>query len=76
MVCEYLGLPDVSAGVYNRFQKISTMPAVQKGAKVLVTGANGFIAAATVKILVDRGFNVIGAVRTASKGACMWPSRS
>jgi len=71
-VCEYLGLPDFRRGL----QKISSMPVVQKGAKVLVTGANGFIAAATVKILVERGFNVIGAVRTASKGACMWPSRN
>jgi len=44
------------------------MPAVQKGAKILVTGANGFIAAATVKILVERGYNVIGVVRTSTKG--------
>ena len=47
------------------------MPAVQKGAKILVTGANGFIAAATVKILVERGYNVIGVVRTSSKGTCL-----
>jgi nucleoside-diphosphate-sugar epimerase len=46
------------------------MPAVQRGAKVLVTGANGFIAAATVKTLVERGFNVIGVVRSAPKGLC------
>ena len=38
---------------------LQIMPVVQKGAKVLVTGANGFIGAATIKILVERGFNVI-----------------
>lgn len=44
------------------------MPAVTAPAKVLVTGANGFVAAATVKTFIERGFSVIGAVRTASKG--------
>jgi hypothetical protein len=45
------------------------MPVVQKEAKILVPDAHGFIAAAAVKILVERGFNVIGV-------ACIWPSRS
>jgi len=39
-----------------------------KEPKFLLLVPNGFMAAATVKILVERGFNVIGAVRTASKG--------
>jgi nucleoside-diphosphate-sugar epimerase len=47
------------------------MPAVTAPAKVLVTGANGFIAAATVKTLIERGFSVIGTVRTAAKGEYM-----
>lgn len=44
------------------------MPAVSAPSTVLVTGANGFIAVATVKTLVERGFKVIGAVRTREKG--------
>lgn len=45
------------------------MPAVSAPSTILVTGANGFIAVATVKTLIERGFKVIGTVRTASKGA-------
>lgn len=44
------------------------MPAVTAPATILVTGANGFIAVATVKALVEAGFKVIGTVRTESKG--------
>lgn len=44
------------------------MPAVAAPSTVLVTGANGFIAVATVKTLIERGFKVIGTVRTAAKG--------
>lgn len=47
------------------------MPALPKGSKVLVTGANGFIAAATCKVLVEHGFQVVGIVRTAPKGPLM-----
>ncbi|OJT04624.1 NADPH-dependent methylglyoxal reductase GRE2 [Trametes pubescens] len=42
------------------------MPAISSG-KVLVTGANGFIAVWTVKALLDAGFSVRGAVRSLSK---------
>lgn len=42
------------------------MPAISSG-KVLVTGANGFIAVWTVKALLDAGFSVRGAVRSPSK---------
>ncbi|EIW55909.1 NAD-P-binding protein [Trametes versicolor FP-101664 SS1] len=42
------------------------MPAISSG-KVLVTGANGFIAVWTVKALLEAGFSVRGAVRSPSK---------
>jgi len=43
------------------------MPAVQTG-KVLVTGANGYIAVWLVKSLLEQGYSVRGTVRGASKG--------
>ena len=43
------------------------MPTVQSG-KVLVTGANGYIALWLVKKLLDEGYSVRGTVRSASKG--------
>ncbi|KAJ7103957.1 hypothetical protein B0H15DRAFT_766839 [Mycena belliarum] len=43
------------------------MPAITSG-KVLVSGANGFIAAWVVRSLLEEGFSVRGAVR--SKGKC------
>ncbi|KAI0088796.1 NAD(P)-binding protein [Irpex rosettiformis] len=43
------------------------MPAVQSG-KVLVSGANGYIAVWLVKKLLDEGYSVRGTVRSASKG--------
>jgi uncharacterized protein YbjT (DUF2867 family) len=44
------------------------MPAVQAPAKVLVSGANGFIAVWVVKNLLDHGYSVRGTVRDAQKG--------
>ncbi|KAJ7657253.1 hypothetical protein DFH06DRAFT_1197770 [Mycena polygramma] len=44
------------------------MPAVTSG-KVLVTGANGFIAAWVVRALLEEGFAVRGTVRSAEKSA-------
>lgn len=44
------------------------MPAVQAPAKVLVTGANGYIAAWLVQILLERGYTVRGTVRSENKG--------
>ena len=41
------------------------MPAVNKG-KVLVTGANGYIAVWVVKYLLEEGFSVRGTVRRES----------
>ncbi|KAI8986793.1 NAD(P)-binding protein [Trametes punicea] len=44
------------------------MPAITSG-KVLVTGANGYIAVWVVKTLLDQGFSVRGTVRSESKAA-------
>ncbi|KAI0077589.1 NAD-P-binding protein [Panus rudis PR-1116 ss-1] len=44
------------------------MPAVNSG-KVLVTGANGFVASWVVKSLLEQGYSVRGTVRSASKAA-------
>ena len=44
------------------------MPAVPPGSKVLVTGANGFLAIWTVRKLLESGFAVRGTVRTAARG--------
>lgn len=41
---------------------------VQPGAKVLVSGANGFIAIWVVHALLEKGYSVRGTVRTAEKG--------
>ncbi|KAI0646157.1 NAD-P-binding protein [Trametes meyenii] len=43
------------------------MPAVTSG-RVLVTGANGYIAVWVVRYLLERGFSVRGSVRSKSKG--------
>ncbi|KAG8937756.1 methylglyoxal reductase (NADPH-dependent) gre2 [Tulasnella sp. 408] len=44
------------------------MPAVLPPAKVLVTGASGFIGAWVAKALLERGFTVIGTVRSDPRG--------
>ncbi|KAG9048778.1 methylglyoxal reductase (NADPH-dependent) gre2 [Tulasnella sp. UAMH 9824] len=44
------------------------MPAVLPPAKVLVTGASGFIGAWVAKALLERGFTVVGTVRSDLKG--------
>ena len=41
---------------------------VKAPAKVLVTGASGFIAAHVVKTLLEEGYDVVGTVRSAAKG--------
>ena len=47
------------------------MPTVDKESKVLVSGANGFIAMWIVRTLLERGFTVRGTVRTQAKGKYM-----
>ena len=42
--------------------------AVAPGSKVLVTGANGFIAIFIVQQLLQEGYSVRGTVRNATKG--------
>jgi nucleoside-diphosphate-sugar epimerase len=44
------------------------MPVVNAPAKVLVTGANGYIAAWLVKTLLEQGYFVRGTVRSEEKG--------
>ncbi|KAJ3573253.1 hypothetical protein NP233_g2546 [Leucocoprinus birnbaumii] len=44
------------------------MPVVPPPAKVLVTGANGYIAMWVVRLLLEQGYTVRGTVRTADKG--------
>lgn len=43
------------------------MPAVPPGSKVLVSGANGFIAVWVVRDLLERGYSVRGTVRSEGK---------
>ena len=47
------------------------MPSVNIGSKVLVSGANGYIAMWVVRTLLERGFAVRGTVRTEAKGKFM-----
>ena len=47
------------------------MPTVNKGSKVLVSGANGYLAMWIVRTLLERGFTVRGTVRTEDKGKVM-----
>ena len=49
----------------------NTMPSVNKGSKVLVSGANGYLAMWVVRTLLERGFTVRGTVRSESKGKVM-----
>lgn len=43
------------------------MPTITKGDKVLVTGANGYIAMWTVRLFLERGYSVRGTVRSEDK---------
>ncbi|CUA72656.1 hypothetical protein RSOLAG22IIIB_04976 [Rhizoctonia solani] len=44
------------------------MPSVQPPGKILVTGVNGFLGAHIARDLLERGFSVIGTVRSPVKG--------
>jgi len=44
------------------------MPTIPRGSKVLVSGANGYIAMWVVQSLLERGYIVRGTVRSADKG--------
>ncbi|CAE6476773.1 unnamed protein product [Rhizoctonia solani] len=44
------------------------MPFIQSPAKILLTGANGYYAVYVIKDLLERGYNVIGTVRSEPKG--------
>lgn len=43
------------------------MPTITKGDKVLVTGANGYIATWAIRIFLERGYSVRGTVRSEGK---------
>jgi nucleoside-diphosphate-sugar epimerase len=43
------------------------MPTIEPPAKILVTGASGFIACWIIKTLLDRGYAVRGTVRSLKK---------
>lgn len=47
---------------------LTSMPAITPPSTVLVTGASGFIAVHTIQSILDKGFHVVGTVRSASKG--------
>ena len=47
------------------------MPAIQPPAKVLVSGATGFIATWVVRKLLEKGYVVRGTARSANKGDCL-----
>ena len=47
------------------------MPAISKGSKILVSGANGYIAMWVVRTLLEHGYLVRGTVRTLEKGQFM-----
>ncbi|KAJ3854684.1 D-lactaldehyde dehydrogenase [Lentinula lateritia] len=44
------------------------MPTVPAGSKVLVTGANGFVAAWVIRMLLEKGYKVRGTIRSEGKG--------
>ncbi|KAG8684269.1 methylglyoxal reductase (NADPH-dependent) gre2, partial [Ceratobasidium sp. 423] len=44
------------------------MTFIQPSAKILLTGANGYFAVHAIKDLLDRGYTVVGTVRSESKG--------
>nr|VWO96164.1 Mannitol 1-phosphate dehydrogenase [Ganoderma boninense] len=47
------------------------MPAIAPADKVLVTGANGYVGTWAIKVLLDRGYQVRGAVRSKEKGEAL-----
>ncbi|TFL00657.1 D-lactaldehyde dehydrogenase [Pterulicium gracile] len=44
------------------------MPTISQNDRVLVTGANGFLAVWVVKSFLDKGYTVVGTVRSEAKG--------
>ncbi|KAJ3712142.1 D-lactaldehyde dehydrogenase [Lentinula raphanica] len=44
------------------------MPTVPAGSKILVTGANGFVAAWVIRTLLEKGYKVRGTIRSEGKG--------
>lgn len=44
------------------------MPIIQPPAKVLVSGANGFVAVWVIQRLLDKGYSMRGTIRSLEKG--------
>jgi nucleoside-diphosphate-sugar epimerase len=44
------------------------MTPITSPSRILVTGANGYVATWVVKVILDKGHTVIGTVRSPSKG--------
>ncbi|KZP17065.1 NAD(P)-binding protein [Athelia psychrophila] len=53
---------------FNHYNQHLKMPNLQPPAKVLVSGANGFVAIWVVRTLLEKGYAVRGTVRSANKG--------
>ncbi|EUC54216.1 NADPH-dependent methylglyoxal reductase GRE2 [Rhizoctonia solani AG-3 Rhs1AP] len=53
---------------YFTIEYSDNMPFIQSPAKVLLTGANGYYAVYVIKELLERGYTVVGTVRSAPKG--------
>jgi nucleoside-diphosphate-sugar epimerase len=49
----------------------ATTTTVERGSRVLVTGANGFIASHTIYALLKAGYDVLGTVRSEAKAAAI-----
>lgn len=63
--CHLNGKPKLR---HHRSQKVSDMAVVEPRSKVLVTGANGYLATWILRTLLEQGYAVKGAVRSAPKG--------
>ena len=53
---------------FSSLSQKTIMPIAQAGDKVLVTGANGYIAIWVVRFLLEKGYSVVGQVRSEDKG--------
>ena len=55
--------------LYSKSLSLSFMVAISSPAKVLITGANGYLATWVIKKYLEAGYSVRGAVRSISKSA-------
>ena len=62
-------VPFLILSLYSKSLSLSFMVTVSPQAKVLVTGANGYLATWVIKKYLEAGYSVRGAVRSISKSA-------